>query len=162
LLLQPARQCPERRFLIGGAQYPQDFPWSANVDFVRHLPPEEHPGFYSSSRLTLNVTRAAMARMGWCPSGRLFEASACGTALLSDRWEGLDRFFTPGAEILVANSADDAVSAIESGDAELARIAQAGRERTLAQHTSERRAGELIAALEAARARRPAPQFAEA
>ena len=78
LLVEPARRLPDRRFLIGGAQYPDSFPWSANIYSVRHLPPAEHRAFYSSSRLTLNVTRAAMARMGYCPSGRLFEAAACG------------------------------------------------------------------------------------
>ena len=54
---------------------------------MRHLGPQEHPAFYASSRLTLNVTRAAMAAMGWCPSGRLFEATACGAAVLSDAFD---------------------------------------------------------------------------
>ena len=69
---------------------------------MRHLPPAEHRAFYSSSRLTLNVTRAAMARMGYCPSGRLFEAAACGAPILSDAWEGLEAFFCPDREILIA------------------------------------------------------------
>ena len=64
LFIEPARRRPERRFLIGGAQYPQDFPWADNIFFVRHLPPPEHPAFFASSRLTLNVTRQAMAEMG--------------------------------------------------------------------------------------------------
>ena len=97
LLVEPARRLPQKRFLIGGAQYPESFPWSGNIYFVRHLPPAEHRAFYSSSRLTLNVTRAAMARMGYCPSGRLFEAAACGAPILSDAWEGLDAFFTARA-----------------------------------------------------------------
>ena len=59
LLVEPARRLPARRFLIGGAQYPEAFPWTDNIFFVRHLPPGEHPAFYSSSRLTLNITRAA-------------------------------------------------------------------------------------------------------
>ena len=60
-----------------------------------------HPAFYCSSRMTLNVTRRAMADMGYCPSGRLFEAAACGTSALSDVWEGLDEFYAPGQEILL-------------------------------------------------------------
>src|SRR5690606_10219795 len=56
LLVEPARRLRGRRFLIGGAQYPQVFPWTDNIFFVRHLPPGEHPAFYSSSRLTLNIT----------------------------------------------------------------------------------------------------------
>jgi spore maturation protein CgeB len=143
LLVAPARQRSKQRFLIGGAQYPQDFPWSDNIFFVRHLPPSEHPAFFSSSRLTLNVTRQAMAEMGWCPSGRLFEASACGTPVLSDSWEGLEAFFEPGREILVARTTEDAVTALDVSDAELQRIAIASRERTLSEHTSARRAEEL-------------------
>jgi len=138
---------PDRRFLIGGAQYPDDFPWQPNIHFVRHLPPGEHPAFFSSSRLTLNVTRQAMAGMGWCPSGRLFEASACGVPLLSDDWEGLDSFFEPGREIIIARTTEDAIAALDLSDAELRRISRASRERTLAEHTSDHRAKELEALL---------------
>ena len=158
LLVEPARQRPADRFLIGGAQYPQDFPWHPNIFFVRHLPPTEHPAFFSSSRLTLNVTREPMARMGWCPSGRLFEAAACGTAVISDWWEGLDAFFTPGEEIFAARDTQDALAALDLDEAEISRVGAAARERTLAEHTSERRALQLIATLEA----RPAPATAEA
>ncbi len=150
-LVEPARRLPDRRFVIGGAQYPQDFPWAENIWFVRHLPPPEHPAFFSSSRVTLNVTRAAMAAMGWCPSGRLFEAAACGTPVLTDWWEGLDRFFTPGAEILVGYGTEDAVAAVDLSDAELRRLGEAARARVLADHTADRRAEEFIAALSAAR-----------
>jgi spore maturation protein CgeB len=162
LLLEPARRRPERRFLIAGAQYPQDFPWSSNIFFVRHLPPPEHAAFFCSGRLSLNLTRAAMAQMGWCPSGRLFEAAECGTPILSDWWEGLDTFFTPGSEILVASSCDDALAAIDSDGAELDRIALAARQRTLDQHSSHHRAGELIAALESVQSSAHAEQLAEA
>lgn len=151
LFIEPARQRPEMRMLIGGAQYPQDFPWTENIFFVRHVAPADHPAFFCSGRLTLNVTRAAMAAMGFCPSGRLFEAAACGTAILSDGWEGLDRFFTPGKEILVAQTTQDALDALDLSDAEIARIACAGRERTLAEHTSDHRAADFEAAVADAR-----------
>ena len=156
LFIDPARRLPERRFLIGGAQYPQDFPWTDNIFFVRHLPPDEHPAFFSSCRLTLNVTRRAMADMGWCPSGRLFEAAACGAALLTDAWEGLDAFFEPGREAIVARTADDTIAALSLSDRELREVAEAGRARTLAEHTSERRALTLEAEIGAAW--RPAAQ----
>jgi spore maturation protein CgeB len=84
-----------------------------------------------------------MAEMGWCPSGRLFEAAACGTPILSDTWEGLDSFFEPGREILIARSTDEAVQALDLSEAELKRIAKASRERVLAEHTSSHRAREL-------------------
>jgi spore maturation protein CgeB len=143
LLVAPARQRPQRRFVIGGAQYPASFPWTANIYFVTHVPPADHPAFYASSPLTLNVTRAAMAALGHCPSARLFEAAACGVPVLSDDWEGLDRFFLPGEEILVARTADDVLSAMELPASELAAMGRRARERTLSAHTADHRAVEL-------------------
>jgi spore maturation protein CgeB len=148
LFLDAARRMPDRKFVIGGAQYPKDFPWLPNVYFVKHLPPSEHPAFYCSSKLTLNVTRAPMAAMGFCPSGRLFEAAACGTPVLSDAWDGLETFFVPGEEILVARTTDEAVEAISRSPEELARIGRAARERALVDHTADRRAQELIDVLQ--------------
>jgi spore maturation protein CgeB len=147
LLVEPARRLASRRFLIGGAQYPADFPWTANTFFVRHLAPRQHAAFFCSSRLTLNVTRRAMAEFGHCPSGRMFEAAACGAPILSDWWEGLDAFFAPGCELLIARTTEEAVGAIELSDAELSRVGRAGRERVLAEHTSDRRALEFEAAV---------------
>jgi len=136
--------------LIAGAQYPQDFPWSPNIYFVRHLPPAEHPAFFCSSRLTLNVTRRAMAEMGWCPSGRLFEAAACGAPMISDVWDGLDAFFKPGSEVIPAESAADVVAALGADDAQLLAMARRARERVLDEHSSSQRAIELIGLLERA------------
>ncbi|QJE72403.1 glycosyltransferase [Aerophototrophica crusticola] len=162
LFVQPARALPRRRFLIAGSQYPQDFPWTDNIWFVRHLPPSEHPAFFCSSRLTLNVTRAAMAAMGWCPSGRLFEAAACGAPILSDWWQGLDAFLVPGEEILVARTADEARAAIDLPDADLRRVAAAARAKVLDRHTSDARALDLLAALEGARRPARAPNTGHA
>lgn len=148
LLVEPARQRPRLKFLIGGSGYPEDFPWCDNIWFAKHVAPPEHGAFFSSSRLTLNVTRRDMAECGWCPSGRLFEAAACGAPVLSDGWDGLDEFFQPGREILVADSSDDALAALDRDDLHL--IARAARERTLDEHTSFRRAGELLRHLEEA------------
>ena len=151
LFIQPARMRPGAKFLIGGAQYPADFPWTDNIFFVRHLPPPDHPAFFSSGRLTLNVTRQAMAAMGWCPSGRLFEAAACGAPILTDAWAGLDTFFAPGSELIVARGTGDALAAVDLTDAELARIGAAGRARVLGEHTSDHRAHDFEAAVAAAR-----------
>ncbi len=141
LFVEPARRLPDERFVIGGAQYPDGFPWTANTYFVRHLPPPEHPAFYSSSRLTLNVTRDAMARMGWCPSGRLFEAAACGVPILSDWFAGLDEFFVPGDEILVArHDRGRHGGARQLPTRSWPRSPRRARERTLDEHTAARRA----------------------
>src|SRR3954447_5933404 len=151
LFVASAVQRPNERFLIGGAQYPQDFPWSPNIHFVRHLPPAEHAAFFSSSRLTLNLTRRSMAQMGWCPSGRLFEAAACGAAVVSDHWEGISEFFDPGSDLLVATTEPEMLAVLDMSDAEIGRIRRNGRERTLDQHTSAHRAAELCRLLEDAR-----------
>jgi spore maturation protein CgeB len=148
LFVKPARRCPEKRFVIGGAQYPMEFPWTENIWFVRHVPPPEHPAFYSSSNLTLSVTRAAMAESGYCPSGRLFEAAACGTPIVSDRWDGLEEFFEPGRDILVAAAAEDVEEYLKLDAAELRQIATRARERVLAEHTAEHRSNELLHLLE--------------
>jgi spore maturation protein CgeB len=150
LFVAPARQRPTRRFLIAGAQYPQQFPWTPNIFFLGHQPPDAHPSFYADSRLTLNVTRADMAAMGWCPSGRLFEAAACGTPILSDTWPGLEDFFTPGTDILVARTTAEALEALDLPDAALDAIAARARARVLETATAAHRAREMVAALEAA------------
>lgn len=143
LLLEPARLLPDSRFVIGGAQYPEEFPWTKNICFVQHLPPSLHPAFFCSGRATLNVTRRAMASYGYCPSGRIFEAAACGVPLLTDVWEGLETFFEPGREILPVTSADEVLEALSLSDAELNSVSAAARERTLAEHTGEQRVLEL-------------------
>jgi spore maturation protein CgeB len=144
LFVEPARARPARRFVLAGSSYPTSFPWTANIFFVSHLPPPDHAAFYSSSRITLNVTRADMAAMGHCPSGRMFEAAACGAPILSDPWPGLEAFFVPGEEILVARTTDDALAALDLSDAELRMIADAALDRVLSEHTSMHRARTLV------------------
>jgi spore maturation protein CgeB len=143
LFLEPARRLPMEKFLIGGALYPEHQCWPENVVLLRHVPPSDHPAFFCSSRATLNVTRGVMAAYGYCPSGRLFEAAACGVPLLTDEWEGLDSFFALGREILPVRSAEDVVNVLSLSDAELRAIADAARERTLAHHTGACRVREL-------------------
>jgi spore maturation protein CgeB len=150
LFLNPAHRLPRRKFMLGGAQYPNDFPWNENVWFVEHVPPPEHPAFYSSSKATLNVTRSAMADFGYCPSGRLFEAAACATPVISDSWEGLSEFFEPGREILVASSADDVVNAIQLDDEELRRVGKAARDKVFSAHTADHRSREFLQYVEMA------------
>ncbi|HEY8413703.1 MAG TPA: glycosyltransferase [Pyrinomonadaceae bacterium] len=143
LFIQVARRLPQKRFIVGGSKYPIDFPWRQNIWYVQHVAPSAHAAFFCSSPLTLNITRGAMARMGHCPSGRLFEAAACGVAIVSDAWDGLDTFFEPGREMIVARTTADVIAAMQLPPDELAQIAQAGRERVLASHTAAHRAAEL-------------------
>ncbi len=144
LVVEPARRRPRDRFLLGGAQYPDDFPWQPNLFPVPHVAPAEHPAFFSSAGLSLNVTRETMARWGWCPPARLFEAAACGAPQVTDAWEGLEDFFEPGKEVLVARSAGDVLDALSRTRAEMQQLARCARERALDEHTAAVRARTFV------------------
>jgi spore maturation protein CgeB len=146
--IQPARRLSSNTFVLAGSMYPWDWQWPANVRRFEHVSASDHSALYSSSRLTLNITRNEMARWGYCPSGRFFEAAACGTPIVTDRFEGLNTFFDCNQELVVVNSTEDVISAIELPDSELSGIAKRARERVLDRHTGEHRAHELIAAIE--------------
>ncbi len=150
LLLAPARARPDLRFVVAGPQYPQDIAWPDNVERMEHLPPADHAQFYSSLRWTLNVTRADMVAAGYSPSVRLFEAAACETPIISDRWAGLDTILTPGTEIVIAAETRDVLAALDGTDPARAAIAASARRRVLAEHSAARRASELEAHVEAA------------
>jgi spore maturation protein CgeB len=147
LLLEPARRQPRRRFAVVGAQYPEELEWPANVTRNAHLPPAQHAAFYGSQRFTLNVTRADMVSAGYSPSVRLFEAGACATPVISDKWPGIDQFFDPGSEILLADSSSDVESDLQMDDTRRQAIGTAARRRVLAQHAGPIRAAELENAL---------------
>ena len=151
LFLDPVRRRPNERFLLAGSLYPRDHSWPENLRVVEHVAPTEHPELYSSSRLTLNLTRDGMARYGYCPSGRFFEAAACGTPVITDWWDGLETFFIPGEEVFVARTAADVLQILDAGDDDLSRIAWRARERTLGEHTGDDRAIRMLACFEEAR-----------
>jgi spore maturation protein CgeB len=144
LFLEPSRCRPDLHFLLAGALYPWDWQWGANVTKMEHVAAADHPSLYSSSRCTLNITRAEMAASGYCPSGRFFEAAACATPIISDWFEGLDHFFTPGEQILIAHSAEDTLRAFNKDEADLRAMGARARERTLDEHTGDHRAGEFL------------------
>ena len=151
LFLEPSRRHPEKQFVLAGSLYPWEWQWGANVRKTDHVPPQAHSSFYSSSHLTLNITREEMARNGWCPSGRFFEAASCGTPLITDWWEGLDAFFDPWSEICVVRTAEEVEATLNLADEELRAMAERAREKTLDCHTGEIRARELLQHIEDAR-----------
>lgn len=151
LLIEPARQRPDLRFAVAGPQYPADIDWPANIERIEHLAPAEHAAFYCASRFTLNVTRADMIAAGWSPSVRLFEAGACGTPIISDRWDGIESLFEPGRAINLAVSSADVIAALgQSAEA----IGEAARAVVLEAHSAEARAAQLEADLGTAITRR--------
>lgn len=140
LLLETARMRPDRRFAVAGAQYPSSIDWPDNVERLEHVAPRDHPAFYSASRFTLNVTRADMIAAGWSPSIRLFEAGACSTAVISDRWPGIEDILPPGQAILLADSANDVLAALDADPEPLGRAAHV---RIVQEHSGTARARQL-------------------
>jgi len=159
LLIEVARACPDRRFAVAGPQYPDTIAWPANVERIDHLPPADHAAFYSASRFTLNVTRADMVAAGWSPSVRLFEAGACATPIISDLWDGIEKLFEPGREIILAGDTQTVIDAL-AADAEA--IGNAARDRVLAAHSADHRAAELEALLTGEIGRRRSPMMVAA
>jgi len=144
LMCAPARAWPQGRFAVAGSLYPPDVAWPANLERIEHIDPGGHATFFARQRFTLNVTRTDMIRSGYSPSVRLFEAAACGAPIISDWWDGLDEFFCPGREILVAEGSDEVLRYLrelpEDHRSDLARNARA---RVLASHTADHRAATL-------------------
>jgi spore maturation protein CgeB len=150
LLHGAAALLPDAPFVVAGPQYPAETIWPHNVRHIDHVAPAEHPAFYSSSRFTLNLTRADMVAMGWSPSVRLFEAAACGTTIVSDSWPGLESFFEPDAEILLPRDQYELADILRNMlQNEGERIGRAARERVLEQHTAAHRALEFERIVEA-------------
>jgi spore maturation protein CgeB len=144
LLIEPARRVPELAMVVAGPQYPQTIAWPTNVARIEHLPPAEHVRFYNEQVFALNITRRAMLDAGHSPSVRLFEAAACGIPIITDAWPGLEDFFAPGEEILVAATTEDALLLLQTIGPESAReIGARGRARILAEHTAAHRAAQL-------------------
>jgi spore maturation protein CgeB len=144
LLVGPARRWGRGRFVVAGPQYPSGTDWPVNVQRITHLPPAQHRAFYNAQRFTLNVTRGDMRRAGFSPSVRLFEAAACATPIISDDWQGLETFLTPGEEILIARTPQEMLHYLqELPEAARVAIGRAARARVLAEHTAAHRAAAL-------------------
>jgi spore maturation protein CgeB len=144
LMLKAAFKWTSGRFIVAGPQYPETICWPVNVERKEHLPPSEHNDFYNSQRFTLNITRIDMINMGYSPSVRLFEASACGVPVISDYWSGIYTIFKPGEEILIASTPNDTLKYLrEIPDAKRREIGQSARNKVLGKHTGEHRAMEL-------------------
>jgi spore maturation protein CgeB len=154
-LIDVARRS-QGRFVIAGPGYPASLDWPANVDGLEHVPPAAHSQFFGRQRFTLNLTRREMRRAGYAPSVRLFEAAACGTAIISDVWPGLAESFEPFLEILPAANGR-AVEHYLRDLPEAARleIGERARQRVLSMHTAAHRARTLEEYVDEVLNRRP-------
>ncbi len=139
---------PDRRFLLGGSGWEtKALPF--NVRHVGHVGTAEHNAFFCSGLATLNINRASMARFGFSPPTRIFEAAGAGACLITDHWDGIANFLEPGEEILIARNSGEVAAHVSSLARERAdEIGCAARRRVLAQHTYAHRARQAHEALE--------------
>lgn len=141
--LAPAAQMSGHRFLLGGSGW-QDKPLPSNVVYTGHVYTCDHNAFNCTPRAVLNISRESMARYGFSPATRVFEAAGAGACIITDAWEGIELFLEPQKEVLVADSGAEVAALTGSLDTSRARqIGLAGRERVLSEHTYEHRAAEL-------------------
>lgn len=146
--LEPAERLPERSFVLGGAGW-EDKALPPNVRYVGHVGTSDHNRFNGSVRAVLNINRQSMARYGFSPPTRVFEAAGAGACLITDAWVGIETFLEPGREVLVAEDGAAVARHLEALDAHsAAAIGRAGQAKVLAFHTYDRRAAEVEAVLE--------------
>jgi spore maturation protein CgeB len=146
--LQVAEAMPTRRFLLGGSGW-NDKPVPANVVKLGHVYTRDHNVFNVSAGAVLNVSRDSMARMGFSPATRVFEAAGAGACVITDAWEGIEQFFEPGQEILVAEAGTDVAYQLAGLTPERRRqIGEHARARALAEHTYDSRVRQVEAVLE--------------
>ena len=141
--LRAAEALPRERFVLGGSGW-SDRALPANVRYVGHVYTRDHNAFNCTPRAVLNVSRESMARYGFSPPTRVFEAAGAGACLITDAWEGIELFLEPGSEVLVARDGTEVAAHLEKLTPGAARaIGQRARDRVLAEHTYDRRAAEV-------------------
>lgn len=138
--LRAASLCPDRTFALGGEGW-SDKPMPDNVVYLGHIPTARHNEVNGAARIVLNIHRESMVENGWSPATRMFEAAGAAACQITDWWEGIDEFFAPGSEILVARDAEDVARLVRETDDTMARaIGKAARARALRDHTYDQRA----------------------
>jgi spore maturation protein CgeB len=146
--LRAAALLPGRRMLLGGSGW-EDKTLPPGVEYVGHVYTADHNAFNCTPRAVLNVSRESMARYGFSPATRVFEAAGAAACLITDAWMGLEQFLEPGREVLVAENGEQVARHVASLDAESARnIGRAAYRRVLAEHTYAHRAEQLEAVLQ--------------
>lgn len=143
--LRAATLLPNRKFLLGGSGWEQK-PTPRNIRHVGHVSTRDHNAFNSTPRAVLNVNRASMARYGFSPPTRIFEAAGASACLITDEWQGIEMFLEPGHEVLVARNGDEVAELLAGLTSErAAKIGKAALRRAFSEHTYAHRAKQLEA-----------------
>jgi spore maturation protein CgeB len=152
----------DRTFVLGGSGWGEGIDLAENVRYVGHVYTRDHNAFNCSPRMVININRDSMARTGFSPPTRVFEAAGAAACLICDAWQGIEQFLEPEREVLCARSGADVVSLVESiGPEEARRIGEAARTRILSEHTYAHRAARLYELLQG-RSRYPIARAATA
>jgi spore maturation protein CgeB len=142
-LLRAARLAPDLEFVLGGEGWGgKELP--ANVRWIGHVGTADHNRLNCSARMVLNINRHFMAETGFSPPTRVFEAAGAGACVITDRWAGIEQFFEPGKELLIAGNADEVVEYLRGiAQAEAREIGENMRKRALRDHTYKLRAAQF-------------------
>jgi len=147
--LSVAEAKPSCRFLLGGAGW-NSKPKASNVRYAGHVGTAKHNAFYSSPLATLNINRSSMVRFGFSPPTRIFEAAGAGACLITDAWQGLQKFLEPEREILLAQNGEDVAELLGRLTRRRSRkIGLAARKHVLSAHTYKHRAQQVCRILDA-------------
>lgn len=141
--LKPAAALPDKKFMIGGSGW-GDKPMSENVTYIGHVYTQDHNVFNCTPKAVLNISRESMARYGFSPATRVFEAAGAAACIITDYWEGIDFFFEPDKEILVAKDGAEVTAVLAGLTEEKAKaIGEAAYHKVLSEHTYSHRAEQL-------------------
>jgi spore maturation protein CgeB len=145
---KPAQHIPQERFVLGGSGWDQHIPDAANIHVLGHVYTRDHNAFNSTARAVLNINRESMARCGFSPPTRIFEAAGAGACIITDTWEGIESFLEPERECLIAhNGLDVAAHLADLGPARATTIGKAALQRIRAEHTYQHRGRQVEALL---------------
>jgi spore maturation protein CgeB len=146
--LYAAAQLPDKTFILGGNGW-HDKPMSPNIKYINHVFTKDHNAFNSSPLAVLNISRDSMARYGFSPATRVFEAAGSGACIITDYWTGIEYFLEPGKEILIAESGDEIIRLVKELDWNTSRkIGEAAMKKVLSAHTYDHRAEDVELLLE--------------
>lgn len=141
--IQPAENLPDKKFLLGGSGW-GDKRLPKNITYLGHVYTKDHNAFNCTPMAVLNISRESMAKYGFSPATRVFEAAGAGACILTDYWKGIETFFEPGSEILVARDGKEVAKILSGLTREKAKkIGDAAYKKVLAEHTYQHRAALL-------------------
>jgi len=138
--LKTAELLADETFVMGGNGWGER-KLPSNVRWIGHVYTHQHNAFNATPRAVLNVNRESMARYGFSPPTRIFEAAGAAACIITDAWDGIELFLEPEREVLVArDGAEVAALARELTEQRAREIGEAARGRIISQHTYSHRA----------------------